>query len=235
MANLSRRGFGMNSWAYPAVPGRVRGARWCRRWLEAALVWMVFVAVSAAPHGAAGPRVLMVLGDSLSAGYGIDVRQGWVQLLQERLAQEGMVYRVVNASISGDTTSGGRVRLPQALTTHRPTIVVVELGGNDGLRGLEIGEMQRNLGQLVTQIKDSGAQALLVGMRIPPNYGLPYATRFQGIYRVVAEHFDIPLVPFLLEGVAQDPNLMQPDGIHPRAEAQPRILDNVWPHLQPLL
>ena len=186
-----------------------------------------------APAGQA--PVLMVLGDSLSAGYGMEVAEGWVHLLQKRLAAQGSGYRVVNASISGDTTRGGATRLPRALATHRPTVVVVELGGNDGLRGVALPETRNNLEAILRTLTEHGVRVVLAGMRLPPNYGPRYTEQFESMYRALAEKYGVPLVPFLLEGVAGNPELMQPDGIHPRAKAQRMILENVWPHLQPLL
>lgn len=181
------------------------------------------------------PPTILVLGDSLSAGYGIQVEEGWVQLLRERLALEGSPHRVVNASISGDTTRGGRSRLPAALEAHDPQIVVIELGGNDGLRGLPLEETRSNLVAMVDEARAHGAEVLLVGIRLPPNYGSRYTEQFYANYVDVAEESGVALVPFLLEGVALEPELMQADGIHPRAKAQPLILDVVWPHLEPLL
>ena len=179
--------------------------------------------------------VILVLGDSLSAGYGIPVEQGWVNLLQRRLAERGFPYRVVNASISGDTTSGGLSRLPAALELHRPAIVVLELGANDGLRGQPPMAMSRNLSRMIEQSQQAGARVVLAEMRIPPNYGPLYAQKFQATFGELAKHYAIPLIPFLLEGVAGDPALIQDDGLHPRAEAQPRILDNIWAVLEPEL
>jgi acyl-CoA thioesterase-1 len=179
--------------------------------------------------------VILVLGDSLSAGFGIQADGGWVTLLQQRLDQEGYRYQVVNASISGDTTAGGAARLPRALKTHAPQIVLVELGGNDGLRGLPLAEMQKNLAGIIDVAKKNGAQVLLLGMRLPPNYGPTYTRRFESIYAELARRHRVPLLPFLLEGVAQRSEMMQSDGVHPIAEAQPKILDNVWLKLQPLL
>nr|MBS0019557.1 arylesterase [Gammaproteobacteria bacterium] len=196
---------------------------------------MAALGVEVASGAAAPPPVLLVLGDSLSSAFGIEVEAGWVRLLQERLDQQGRAYRVVNASISGDTTAAGLARLPQALAVHRPAVVLVELGGNDGLRGLDLGDIRSNLEKMVSHIRESGAQVLLVGMRIPPNYGFAYSERFHGIYREVAARFEAPLVPFLLAGVADDRQLMQGDGIHPNASAQERILENVWPYLKDLL
>ena len=179
--------------------------------------------------------VILVLGDSLSAGYGIPVEKGWVSLLQRRLVERGFPYRVVNASISGDTTSGGLSRLPAALELHRPAIVVLELGANDGLRGQPPMAMSRNLSQMIERSQQAGARVLLAEMRIPPNYGPLYAQKFQATFGELAKHYAIPLIPFLLDGVAGNPALLQDDGLHPRAEAQPRILDNVWAVLEPAL
>lgn len=182
----------------------------------------------------ASPAIL-VLGDSLSAGYGIDPEQGWVTLLQERLRRTGYSYQVINASVNGDTTRGGLSRLPAALARARPSIVIVELGGNDGLRGLSIADMRRNLSTIITQSRASGARVLLAGVRLPPNYGEAYVKKFHEVYRDLARTHRVPLAPFLLDGVGGRQELMQPDGIHPRVEAQVRLLDNIWPHLQPLL
>ncbi len=184
--------------------------------------------------GAESP-VILVLGDSLSAGYGIPVEKGWVSLLQRRLVERGFPYRVVNASISGDTTSGGLSRLPAALELHRPAIVVLELGANDGLRGQPPMAMSRNLSRMIERSQQAGARVLLAEMRIPPNYGPLYAQKFQATFGELAQHYAIPLIPFLLDGVAGNPALIQDDGLHPRAEAQPRILDNVWAVLEPAL
>ena len=179
--------------------------------------------------------VVLVLGDSLSAAYGIPVDQGWVSLLQRRLAERGFPHRVVNASISGDTSSGGLNRLPAALTREHPALVILELGANDGLRGLPIPMMTANLARLIDLAQQAGAKVVLAEMRIPPNYGPLYTQRFQAAFGELAQHYHLPLIPFLLDGVAGNPALIQDDGLHPRAEAQPRILDNVWPTLAPLL
>lgn len=179
--------------------------------------------------------VILVLGDSLSAGYGIPVEKGWVSLLQRRLVERGFPYRVVNASISGDTTSGGLSRLPAALELHRPAIVILELGANDGLRGQPPMAMSRNLSRMIERSQQAGARVLLAEMRIPPNYGPLYAQKFQATFGELAQHYAIPLIPFLLDGVAGNPALIQDDGLHPRAEAQPQILDNVWAVLEPAL
>ncbi len=179
--------------------------------------------------------VILVLGDSLSAAFGIQAEIGWVALLQRRLDQEGYRYQVVNASISGDTTAGGVARLPRALKTHAPAIVLVELGGNDGLRGLPLSEMRRNLSTIIAEAKESGANVLLLGIRLPPNYGPAYTRRFEAVYAELARRHRVPWLPFLLEGVAQRTEMMQSDGMHPVADAQPKILGNVWPKLVPLL
>lgn len=174
------------------------------------------------------PAVL-ILGDSLSAGYGLDMSEGWVALLKNKLAEEGYGHDVVNASISGDTTSGGRARLKKALKKHAPALVIIELGGNDGLRGQPIRAMRRNLEAMIKDSRAAGAQVALLGMRIPPNYGERYANAFHAVYGDLAESHDLPLVTFFLEGVALDKALMQADGIHPNAKAQPILLDNAWP------
>ena len=178
---------------------------------------------------------LVVVGDSLSAGYGIDPAQGWVQLLKQRLARQNESLRVVNASISGDTSDGAIVRLPALLHKYKPNIVILELGGNDGLRGLPLKRLQGNLEKMILRSRAAGAKVLLVGMRLPPNYGPRYARLFHQIYLDLSTRYGLQFVPFLLAGVGGQPELMQSDGIHPRESAQIRLLDNVWPHLQPLL
>jgi acyl-CoA thioesterase-1 len=183
----------------------------------------------------AAPAALLVVGDSLGAAYGIDPEQGWVALLAARLAANGHRYRVVNASISGDTTAGGRRRLPDLLATHRPEIVLIELGGNDGLRGLPLATVRANLEGMVRQAQATARAVLLVGVRMPPNYGPRYAEGFAEVYREVAAATGAALVPALLDGIGERLELMQDDGIHPRSEAQPRMVDNVWPALVPLL
>ena len=179
-----------------------------------------------------------MVGDSLSAEYGLARGSGWVALLQQRLAREKIAIEVVNASISGDTTSGGRSRLPALLAQHRPGIVILELGGNDALRGLPLGMTQANLQAMAQASKAAGARVLILGMQVPPNYGQKYATDFAELFAVVAKDEGAALVPFFLAGVADGPQaeqLFQPDRIHPNAQAQPRMLDNVWPALKPLL
>ena len=179
--------------------------------------------------------VILVVGDSLSAAYGIRVEQGWVALLQRRLEAQGYGHRVVNASSSGETTGGALARLPRALERHRPAVVIIELGGNDGLRGLPIADVRRNFESLIERSRASGARVLLVGMRIPPNYGPSYAGSFEKLYGELAAAHRLPLVPFFLDGIALDDSLMQDDGLHPNAAAQPKLLEMVWPKLKPLL
>jgi len=176
-----------------------------------------------------------VLGDSLSAGYGLKPAQGWVALLEKRLQTQGYEYRVVNASISGETSGGGLQRLPRALETHKPTVVILELGANDGLRGLPLTQTRDNLTKTVAAVRQTGAKVLLIGMRLPPNYGPRYTNDFMTMYRDIASASRVALVPFLLQSVALKPALMQADGLHPTANAQPALLDTVWPQLTPLL
>ena len=196
------------------------------------------------PLRAAGPApapkeaVLLVLGDSISAEYGLKRGTGWVALLEARLAQQKKPVRVVNASISGDTTAGGRSRLAALLAQHSPTHVVIELGGNDALRGLPLDMTEANLAAMVDAARNAGAQVLLVGIQVPPNYGRAYTERFAGLFEKVARSKKVAVVPFILKGVADGPQaarLIQADRIHPNEEAQPRLLDNVWPALQKLL
>ncbi|MEJ2645229.1 MAG: arylesterase [Gammaproteobacteria bacterium] len=183
----------------------------------------------------AAKPVILVLGDSLSAGYGVATGKGWVALLAQRLQDEHYDYRVVNASISGNTTRSGVARLPAALHAYQPQVVVIELGGNDGLQGLTIPQMRDNLAQAIEDARRAGARVLLTGVRLPPNYGPAYNQRFHAVYQELAHRYRTAYVPYLLAGVDDKPALMQDDGIHPNAAGQPRILDNVWPHLAPLL
>lgn len=178
---------------------------------------------------------VLVLGDSLSAAYRIDEEQGWVALLQQKISDENYPADVINASISGETSAGGLARLPKLLQTYQPQLVVLELGGNDGLRGYPISKLKANLSKMIELSRQSGAHVLLLGMRIPPNYGARYSGLFADTYAAVAEQYQIPWVPFFLDGVATQPALMKSDGIHPTAEAQLLLLDNVWPSLAPLL
>lgn len=190
--------------------------------------------LQAAPSTPATP-VILVLGDSLSAGYGIGKEQSWPSLLARRLQEKRLPQRVVNISISGETTAGGRSRLAAALKEHRPQIVLLELGANDGLRGLPLEQMQDNLAAMIQLSQQQGARVLLIGMRLPPNYGADYETGFQQVYRQLAQRYRVPLQPFLFDGLAEQRSAFQADGLHPTAASQPRLLDNVWPYLEPLL
>ncbi len=176
-----------------------------------------------------------MLGDSLSAAYGLPAEQGWVSLLEQELTQRRLAERVINASISGETSSGGLQRLPRLLADYRPDLVVLELGANDGLRGTPLQVMKQNLRRMVELSQASGAEVMLIGIRIPPNYGPQYTQRFYSIYPDLAREYQLSLVPFLLERVALKPQMMQADGLHPTAAAQPILLQTVWPHLYPLL
>jgi acyl-CoA thioesterase-1 len=186
-------------------------------------------------HAASASGTILVMGDSLSAGYGVKVDATWVALLEQRLAKQGYGYRVVNASISGETTGGARGRLPRALELHKPAIVVLELGGNDGLRGLPLKQVRSNFEYMIETSRASQANVVLVGMRMPPNYGPEYADSFHALYGELAKKYELPLVDFFLDGVALDESLMQSDGIHPNATAQPKLLDNLWPALSKVL
>ncbi|MFA5082190.1 MAG: arylesterase [Hydrogenophilaceae bacterium] len=194
-----------------------------------ACLFLLFTAPSwAAP-------VVLVYGDSLSAALGIPREAGWVALLEQRLAKRQPDWQVVNASVSGETTAGGRARLPAVLDQHRPAIVILELGANDGLRGLPLKQAAANLAAMVAQAKRRGGRVLLVGMRLPPNYGSSYTREFQSLYPALAKQAKLALVPFLFDGMATRPELFQADGLHPIAEAQAILLDNVWRQLAPML
>ncbi|HUY84226.1 MAG TPA: arylesterase [Steroidobacteraceae bacterium] len=197
--------------------------------------WLMVCLLVAATASAQPTRTILVFGDSISAGYGLPVGKGWVALLRAKLEREGYGYRVVNASVSGETTAGGLDRLPRALALHRPRILILELGGNDGLRALPVAPMRANLERMVRLARAAGATVLLLGMRIPPNYGPEYAGAFQRAFTLIARTDSLPFVPFLLQGIALRPALMQADGLHPNVRGQPRLLANVWPALQPLL
>jgi len=183
----------------------------------------------------AATRNLLVVGDSLSAAYGIDPSRGWAALLQARLDKDGYDYRVINASISGDTTANGLARLPALLQSHKPRVVIIELGANDGLRGLSLTAMKHNITSMVRAAQANGAAVLLVGMRLPPNYGPRYTQGFEQVYTETARELGTALVPFLLDGMATDFSLVQRDTLHPTVAAQPLLLDNVWPQLTRLL
>ena len=194
----------------------------------ACLWWSLTSFAQAAP-------TILVYGDSLSAGYGLSVEQGWVSLLGERLEEEGRAHRVVNLSVSGETSAGGASRIEGALRRTRPDIVILELGANDGLRGLPVVQTRRNLERIVRQSQQAGARVLLVGVELPPNYGMAYAQKFRAMYKDLAREYDLPFVPMLLAGVALTEQWFQADRLHPNAAAQPALLANVWRKLQPML
>ncbi|MGB0213448.1 arylesterase [Algiphilus sp.] len=196
---------------------------------------LFLVLVSGMPLQAAAAPSVLVLGDSLSAAYGIPLEAGWVNLLRERIRSRDLPHEVVNASVSGETSRGGRERLPALLASHEPTIVLIELGGNDGLRGLPPARLRENLAAMARMSRDAGAMPVLFEMRIPSNYGPAYTEAFTATFAAVAEAHEVPLVPFLLADFADDEDAFLDDGIHPTAASQPRILDTVWPHLAPLL
>ena len=202
--------------------------------LAAVACWTLLAAAWPAFAQRASPVILLV-GDSISAGYGLPAGAGWPVLLQQRLDAQHLRYRVVNASISGDTTAGGRARLGPLLAQHHPAVTILELGGNDGLRGGSLDAMRANLDAMTTAAQGAGSRVLLVGIRVPPNYGDAYGRRFTAIYAEVARARKAALVPFLFEGFAEDDAMFQPDRIHPLAAAQAKMLDNVWPSLVPLL
>ncbi|MGH8251699.1 MAG: arylesterase [Steroidobacteraceae bacterium] len=193
------------------------------------------IAAAMIPAHAAEPPVILVVGDSLSAGYGLAPGQGWVALMQQRLKKEGYEHRVVNASVSGETTDGGVQRLTRALDRHKPGIVIIELGGNDGLRGLPVSRVRSNLELLITRSRAAGAEVLLLAIRVPTNYGPRYANSFQQIYQDLATRYRIGVAALVDNEVALNLAYFQPDGIHPNAQAQPLLLDNVWGRLSPLL
>jgi acyl-CoA thioesterase-1 len=199
-------------------------------WLR---ILLLLIVTAVTPVHAA--RTILVFGDSLSAGYGLPAGSGWVSLLEQRLKRDRLDYTIVNASISGETTLGGRNRIADALAEHKPAVVIVQLGGNDGLRGNAIEETRRNLIAIVGTSRKAGAKVLLVGMRIPPNYGKVYTRRFEALFAEVARQQNASLVPFMLQGFADKPEWFQSDGIHPAVEAQPRILDNIYRRLRALL
>ncbi len=196
-------------------------------------------ATAAASADASEQRTILVLGDSLSAGYGIPMDEGWVALLEQRLAQQaenaGYRYRVINASISGDTSRGARSRLDRILERHKPDVAIIELGGNDGLRGIQPDEMRRNLAVIIENLQDAGARVVLVPMKMPPNYGPAFTKKFEAVYEQLANEYDLVLSQFILHDIAEHPELMQEDGVHPTAEAQSRMLANIWPVLKQIL
>ncbi len=199
------------------------------------LTALVACALSGMTSAHSATKTVLVLGDSLSAEYGLPRGTGWVGLLEKQLRAEKLNVSVINASISGETTSGGKTRLPALLEQHKPAIVVIELGGNDGLRGLSLAATQSNLREMIAATVSSGARLVLVGMRLPPNYGVDYSKRFAAMYQSLGKEKSVRLVPFLLEGLDDTEQYFQPDRIHPNQKAQPVMLDNVWPVLRPLL
>jgi acyl-CoA thioesterase-1 len=213
---------------------RARVAAW-RRLGEFFVATVLGVLLWGAGAAAAGPRVLLVMGDSLSAAYGIAAADGWVALLARRLEERTPGWTVVNASISGETTAGGASRIDGELATHRPALVLIELGANDALRGLPAEAARANLSRMISAAKAAGARVLLVGTEIPPNYGPEYAAQFRALYQGLAEEHDVPLLPFLLEPIAREREAFQDDNLHPVAAVQPRLLDHVWGALEPLL
>jgi acyl-CoA thioesterase I len=200
--------------------------------VRAALTAAMLAAGSA--HGAA-TRTVLVFGDSLSAAYGIAAHQGWVSLLGEKIARAGLPWQIVNASVSGETTAGGLRRLPEDLKRHQPSVALIELGANDALRGQPVAAIRDNLERMIRLVRAAHAEPVLVGIMIPPNYGIDYTDEFRRVYADVAKREKVPLVPFLLEGLVDKPEMFQADQLHPTAAAQPRIVDNVWPTLAPLL
>jgi acyl-CoA thioesterase-1 len=198
-----------------------------RHWFFAAFLFACAPAMAA--------NTVMVFGDSLSAAYNLSVEQGWVQILARRLESMGLPWSIVNASVTGETTAGGLSRIGEDLRRHKPSVVLIELGANDALRGLPVAGMRRNLGEIVRQVKQARAEPVLVGMMIPPNYGIEYAVQFHDMYGQLATGASAPIVPFLLDGLADKPDLFQADQLHPTAAAQERIADNVWKVLEPIL
>ncbi|MFJ7145650.1 MAG: arylesterase [Pseudomonas protegens] len=186
-----------------------------------------------AQNAAAG--TVLIVGDSISAAFGLDTREGWVALLEKRLKDQGFTDKVVNASVSGDTSAGGLARLPALLAEHKPEVVILELGGNDGLRGQPPQQLQQNLASMIDSAQAGGAKVLLLGMQLPPNYGVRYTQAFAQVYGQLASDKKVALVPFFLDGIGGHPELMQADGLHPAAAAQDKLLENVWPTLKPLL
>jgi acyl-CoA thioesterase-1 len=223
--------------AFDGRPLALHAAGLARAWGRSCALMFVSLAFATFPSAAAAPAhgVILVVGDSISAGYGLPAGRGWTSLLEARLRERGHAYDVVNASISGDTTAGGRARLPALLASHRPAIVIIELGGNDGLRGGDLAATRANLDAMIEAAQKARAKVLLVGMQLPPNYGGAYTARFAALYADAAKRYKTALVPFFFAGFGADDALFQPDRVHPTLAAQPRLLDNVWPALEELL
>ncbi len=213
----------------------MRKAHPVEKWLKRLILISLSIFINHFSMAYATQKTVLVLGDSLSAEYGLQRGTGWVALLEQRIQQKKLNVSVINASISGDTSSGGAARLAELLKKYQPTTVVIELGGNDGLRGLTLSASEQNFRSMIAASKAAKANVLLVGMQIPPNYGKTYTEQFEKMYPKIAKQTNIPLVPFLLAGVADQANLFQADRIHLIAAAHPRILDNVWPYLLPLI
>lgn len=216
------------------------GAAWTRLQCAMSTALLLLASLLALPlaaqaPAAAAPRTVLVMGDSLSAAYGLSAAQGWVALTAEQVKRTRPGWRVVNASISGETTAGGASRIAAELQRHRPAIVVIELGANDGLRGLSLAQTRANLDRMIQAARKSGARVMLIGMRIPPNYGPDYTRGFEANFKALADQYKLPLLPFLLEPVARDRANFQADNLHPVAAAQPKIRDHVWTVLAPLL
>ena len=226
---------GLNNRRYAASRGPLQWAIGMAA-LVLALAWASPARAQAAPAPAAAPeKTVLVMGDSLSAAYGLSASEGWVALTADRIAKAKPGWRVVNASISGETTAGGAARIVDAVVRHKPAVVVIELGANDGLRGLPLREMKINLARMIGASKSVGAKVLLVGMRIPPNYGPEYTQGFERNYTDLASRFDVALLPFLLQPIAAERASFQNDNLHPVAAAQPKLRDHVWTALEPLL
>ncbi|MCG7199891.1 arylesterase [Marinobacter pelagius] len=203
--------------------------------LHARSILLVLFTTLAAPT-LASQNTILIMGDSLSAAYGVRSEAGWVQLLRQRLERNGLSHwEVINASISGETADGGARRLPELIEKHGPDVVIIELGGNDGLRGFPPNVIESNLATMIEATQNSGAQALLVGMQMPPNYGPRYTRMFAELYPTLSDRYNTELVPFFLDGIYNHDNMMQADGIHPTEQAQPKLLDKVWPILEPML
>ena len=218
-----------------SVKESAKGGNRLRRRTLSLLPAAVLLLAAGMTNAYSAPKTLLVLGDSLSAEYGLARGTGWVALLEQRLKAQNNDTRIVNASISGETTSGGRARLPALLAKHQPDVVLIELGANDGLRGLQLAATEANLRAMGEASKKAGAQVVLVGMRMPPNYGRDYGDKFYAMYGKLAKEWQAPLVPFMFEGIADQPQLFQADRMHPNAQAHPAILKNIWPRLAPLL